>query len=71
MPSLASRRQQLYRDRRKRGLQCLTLEIRDEEVRELIRRGLLPAGEASDKSGLRRALYTHLDRTLSPMRRGT
>ncbi len=71
MPSPASRRQKLYRDRRKRGLQCLTLEIRDEEIRELIRLGLLRAAEASDKSGLRRALYTHLDRTLSPTRSGT
>jgi hypothetical protein len=68
MPSLASRRQQKYRERRKHGLQCLTLEIRDEEVRELIRRGLLLAAEASDKAVLRQALYKHLDRTLSPTR---
>jgi hypothetical protein len=71
MQSPASRRQQLYRDRRKRGLQCLTLEVRDEEVSELIRRGLLPPTEASDKSVIRRALYAHLDRTLSPTGSGT
>ena len=65
MPSTGALRQQLYRQRKKRGLQCIQVEIRHTEIHALIRQGLLVASEASTATAIRSALYKHLDRTLA------
>lgn len=64
MPSKNALRQQLYRERKKLGLQCIQVEIRHSEIEALIRRGLLAQSDASTATAIRAALYKHLDRTL-------
>ena len=61
-PSL--HRQRLYRERQKRGLRCVTLEIRNRELAELTRRGLLAAGAQDDREAVRQAMYNFLDQAL-------
>src|SRR5262249_36520993 len=62
--SAAARRMRAHRKRRKAGLRCLTIELRETEVTELIRRKLLEADARHDKNAVRMALYQHLDDTL-------
>ena len=61
---LGSIRAQFSRERRKNGMRCLTLEIRDEEISALIRLGLLASAARSDREAIKSAIYSHLDRTL-------
>ena len=62
--SAAAQRMRAHRKRRQAGLRCLTIELRETEVTELIRRKLLEAGVRHDANAVRRALYRHLDDTL-------
>jgi hypothetical protein len=64
MPSSGALRQQIYRQRKKRGLQCIQVEIRQSEIQTLVNRGLLAATDVSSAEAIRMALYTHFDRTL-------
>ena len=64
--SAAAQRMRAHRKRRKAGLRCLTIELRETEVTELIRRKLLEADARHDKNAVRMALYQHLDDTLDP-----
>lgn len=64
MPSAAAERMRIHRERRRQGLRCLTIELRETEIDALIRRGLLKAEIRNDKHALRMALYAHLDQTL-------
>jgi hypothetical protein len=64
--SAAARRMRAHRKRRKAGLRCLTIELRETEVTELIRRKLLEGDARHDKNAVRMALYRHLDDTLDP-----
>lgn len=57
-------RMSLHRERRKRGLRCLTIEVRSTEITELVRRGLLSQSEEDDSEAIKLALYRHLDKTL-------
>jgi len=41
------------------------LEIRDEEISALIRRGLLQSAARSNKEAIKTAIYSHLDKTLA------
>jgi hypothetical protein len=52
------------RNRRKDGRRCLTIELFDEEVDALVRRGLLKPETRNDPTAVCQALYDHLDRTL-------
>lgn len=61
-PSPGAARQRLYRDRRKKRLRCVTIELRDSEIAELIRRGYLADGERGDKYAVRKAVHALLDR---------
>ena len=65
--SAAAERMRRHRERRQFGLRCVTLQVRDGEIEELIRRGLLQADMRNDVHEIREALYAHLDRTLSKM----
>jgi hypothetical protein len=62
--SAASERMRAHRERRKAGLRCLTIELRETEVDVLIRRGLLEADARNDRLAVMHALYAHLDDTL-------
>lgn len=62
--SSAAERMRLHRQRRAKGLRCLIIELREEEIDALVRSDLLPPELRTDRSALRRALYAFLDRTL-------
>jgi hypothetical protein len=53
-----------HRQRRREGLRCFTLEIRDSEVDALIRKQLLKPESRSDRNAIIDALYVFLDRAL-------
>lgn len=61
-PSLGAQRMRHHRDRYKRGCRCITIEIRESEIDELIRYCFLAAGERGDKYAVRKAVHALLDR---------
>ena len=65
LPTPAAARQMLYRERRRHGLRCTQIEVRQSEIQALIQRGLLRQGAASDPLAVRDAIHRHLDQTLS------
>jgi hypothetical protein len=52
------------RQRRRDGLRCYRLELRDSEIQALVRRGLLLASERTDRNAVIKAMYAFFDRTL-------
>jgi len=64
--SPAAERMRLHRERRRRGLRCLTIELRETEVDALIRGGLLEQETRNDRNAILKALSGHLNRTLRP-----
>lgn len=66
--STSTQRMRLHRQRRKEGLRCLTVELRDSEVRELVRRELVKPGQERCTQAIRDALYSHLDHSLAGRR---
>ncbi len=62
--SVAAERMRLHRERRRKGLRCLTIELHETEIDALIRRGLLRADMRNDPSAVSDALYAFLDGTL-------
>ena len=67
-PSPAAARMRLHRDRRRRGLRCLTIELREREVDTLIEKGLLNREMRHDPGAVCDALYAHLEQTLRATR---
>jgi hypothetical protein len=63
----AAERVRRHRERRRDGLRCLTIELRETERDALIRKGLLKADARNDLHAVREALYAHLDNTLGSM----
>jgi hypothetical protein len=57
-------RMRRHRQRRRDGMRCLQLEIRDTEIDKLIRRKLLKVEMRNDKQSLLDALYEFLEDTL-------
>jgi hypothetical protein len=66
--SLAAARMRRHRQRRREGLRCLVIELRETEVEALIRYGLLKCETRNDSIAVRDALYEFLDRTLGGIR---
>jgi hypothetical protein len=62
--SAAGKRMRLHRKRRRLGLRCLTIELRETEIDVLIRKNLLQADARHDIFAIRKALYRHLDSSL-------
>jgi hypothetical protein len=62
--SPAAQRMRLHRKRRRAGLRCLTVQLREAEIDVLIRKGLLNFETRNDPIAIIRALHGHLDRTL-------
>jgi hypothetical protein len=60
----AAERMRRHRQRRRDGLRCLIIELRETEVDALIRKGLLPAENRHDYDSVQSALYTFLDDAL-------
>jgi hypothetical protein len=62
--SPAAARMRLHRERRRQGLRCLVIELRETEIDVLIGNGLLNSETRHDPRVVREALYAHLDQTL-------
>jgi hypothetical protein len=62
--SPAAERMRRHRNRRRKGLHCLTVELRETEIEALISKGLLARDCQHDRSSLRKALYAFLDNAL-------
>ena len=60
-PPTAAERMRWHRERRRNGLRCLIIELRDSEINALIGR---KAVARNDQDAIRDALYEHLERTL-------
>jgi hypothetical protein len=65
--SAAAERMRLHRERRRRGLRCLIIELRETEIDALIRKGLLKPETRNNPTALNEALYAFLDGTLGAM----
>ena len=62
--SPAAARMRLHRERRRDGLRCLTIELRETEIEALIQKGLLKPETRNDANSIIRAIYEFFDRTL-------
>ena len=60
----AAERMRRCRQRRRDGLRCYQLELRDSEIDALVRRGLLLAAEKTNRNAVTKAMYLFFDRTL-------
>jgi hypothetical protein len=63
--SPAAKRMRRHRKRRREGLRCLTVELRDSEVDILVCKALLSPEMRNDKNAITRALHEYFDQTLS------
>jgi hypothetical protein len=63
-PSSAALRMRRHRERRRDGLRCMTIELRETEITALIRKGLLNEDVRNDLRAVKTAFYGFLDRTL-------
>ena len=64
-PSDAALRMRSHRERRRDGLRCMTIELRETEVTALIRKGFLKEDARSNLQAVRSAFYGFLDRTFN------
>jgi hypothetical protein len=62
--SAAAERMRLHRERRRNGMRCLTIELRETEIEALICNGFLRLETRNDASTVTEALYAFFDRTL-------
>ena len=60
----AAERMRRHRQRRRDGLRCLIIELRETEIDDLIHKGLLKSETRNDPSAVIDALYAHLDHTM-------
>jgi hypothetical protein len=63
-PSSAAERMRLHRERRRNGMRCLMIELRETEIDALIRMGLLNNETRNDPGAVSEALYAFFDSTL-------
>lgn len=59
--SASARRMARHRHRRRNGLQCFTLEIRESEIDLLISRGRLRRDDRANSAAIKQAIYRFLD----------
>jgi hypothetical protein len=62
--SPAADRMRLHRERKKNGMRCLMIELRETEIDALIRKGFLKIDTRNDSSAIVDALYAWLEREL-------
>jgi len=63
--SPAAERMRRYRERRREGLRCLIIELRETEIDALARNGFLKADARNDPYSIEMALYEFFERTLA------
>jgi hypothetical protein len=66
--SAAAERMRRHRDRQRKGLRCLTIEIRETEIDALVRQGRLQDTRRDDTDAVLHALYAFFERTLGAAR---
>jgi hypothetical protein len=62
--SRAAERMRLHRERKKNGMRCVMIELRETEIDVLIRKGFLTADTRNDTSEIIDAIYAYFDREL-------
>jgi hypothetical protein len=63
--SPAAERMRRHRERRRDGLRCVTIELRDVEIATLINTGLLKYEMRNNVGSIKNALYEFFDRALA------
>jgi hypothetical protein len=63
----AAERMRRRRQRRRDGLRCFMIELREPEIDALIRKGLLAAENRYDYDSVQSALYAFFDRALGEL----
>jgi len=63
--SPAAERMRAHRERKKSGMRCLMIEIRETEIDALIRKGFLTPDARNDTGAIIDAMYAHFDRELT------
>jgi hypothetical protein len=66
--SSASERMRRHRRRHRDGLRCLTIQLRETEISNLISKGLLKPEMRNDTGAVVEAVHLHLDRSLNEIR---
>lgn len=61
----AADRVRRHRERRRDGLRCITIELRDTEVEALVKHSLLKPDQRENRSAILSALYAFLDEKLN------
>jgi len=62
--SPAAERMRRHRRRRREGMRCLMVQLRETEIDALVSRELLKSETRNDRIAVRDAFYAFLDRTL-------
>jgi hypothetical protein len=62
--SFAADRMRRHRQRRRDGLRCVTIELRETEIDALISKAFLRECDRDDPNAISRALYVFLDHNL-------
>ena len=57
--SSAAERMKLHRERKKKGMRCLTIELRETEIDALIRKGFLKSDTRNDTQAIIDGLYSY------------
>ena len=63
--SAAAKRMRRHRERRREGLRCVTIELRETEIDVLVQKGFLKTDARNDARCVREALYQYFDSTLN------
>ena len=63
-PIPAAERMRRHRERRRDGLRCLWIQLRETEIDALIRKELLKAEMRHDRNAITAAFYNFLDQNL-------
>jgi hypothetical protein len=59
--SAAALRMSRHRDRRRKGMRCIIIELRETEIDVLVRLGRLAHDDRADTGAVKKALYGFLD----------
>jgi hypothetical protein len=60
--SPGAERMRLHRERRRKGVSCVTIQLLEAEISGLIQRGLLEPTRQHDRAAIAGALHRYLDR---------
>jgi len=63
--SSAAERMRRHRERRREGVRCVTIELRETEIDVLVQKGFLKTDARNDARAVREALYQYFDSTLN------